>query len=154
MTEAVKNALAHRGKVVDSLCTLKGEATTKNKAAGAGSDSTGALIFDTGGGYTEAVCVIDLNSVATGATVSVYRLSLQGSNDSAFASPIVNMPLLEVGHADVVPHTREEAAAARYLFPVSNDFGGDLYRYLRIYLIVGATPGITGIDYEANLTVN
>lgn len=154
MTEAVKNALAHRGKVVDSLCTLKGAATTKNIASGAGSDSTGALIFDTGGGYTEAVCVIDLNSVATGATVSDWMLSLQGSNDSAFASPIIDMPLLQVGIAAQVVHSRGIDGPERYLFPVSNDFGGDLYRYLRIYASAGDTPGITGIDYEANLTVN
>lgn len=154
MTEAVKNALANRGKLKDDDLVLKGAATTKNTAAGAGTDSTGALVIDTGGGYTEGVVVVDVNSVQSGATTSDYWISLQGSNNSACGTPIVDWPLLQLGIAAQVRHTRSNVTAnTRYIVPFNNDFGGYLYRYLRIYLHVGATPGTTGIDYEAFLSV-
>ena len=165
MTEAVKNALANRGKLVDAECVLKGAATTKNETSGAGSDSTGALIFDTGGGYTEAVCVIDVNSMGTLASGVIWGLNLQGSNDSAFATPVVEWKMIQVGTAAqrafvcLGGPTRDNAAAARYIIPISNDWGGDLYRYLRIYAqTYGVSPQGTlatiGLNYEAYLSVN
>jgi hypothetical protein len=116
-----------------------------------------AKTYDTGGGYTDGLFVIDIGYVAFATAVSNCKLidvCLEGSKD-ATRSTYDNVPLARLicGSAatstdpkcDVAHSNLACTVAGRYIFPFHNDFGGTIYRYLRVYTtFLTATPEATG----------
>ena len=152
------NAIANRGKLIDAECYLHGAAagpvsigargTTGVTGSGYGRGPTmngDAIIFDTGGGFMEGAIVLDMATAATLATESTYTIHLQLSDDSGMGTTIVDRPILTVGEAAAVGITRWAAHRStnaifnygnnrqRFIIPITNDFGGTCYRYLRLF---------------------
>ena len=150
------NAVANRGKLVDAECYLHGSASGPVTIGGRGATgvtgngygATGiggaALIFDTGGGFTEMLLVIDLATCSTLTTHGGWLLRYQLSDSAAMATPIWDRPLMHVGgngptvavRYGWVRNTRDTAqygnTRARHIIPINNDYGGTCYRYLRL----------------------
>ena len=152
------NAVGNRGKLVDTECYLHGVPGTPVTIGGRGATgvtgngygrgatmNAAALIFDTGGGFTEMVLNVDLATAATLATESYYTFHIQHSDGAAMATPIFDRPVLSVGSAPGVGQTEFGGGYStrvinshgngelRFLLPITNDFGGTCYRYLRIF---------------------
>ena len=174
------NAIANRGKLVDAECYLHGTPGTPvtigaRGATGVTGDGYGvatmngdALIFDTGGGFTSMLVNIDVATTGSLATSQFWNFSYQMSDDAAMATPLVELPLLQVGsapaavadyfHALRTTRSTEQDGndRDRYIIPITNDFGGTCYRYLRIAHrskhFTAASVDI-GLSYSAWLTV-
>lgn len=148
------NAVANRGKIVDAECYLHGVpgtvVTRGNRGAtgvtgfsyGRASNTGAGIIFDTGGGFTEAVIILDLGTVSTFSSLSAWDIGYQLSDGAAMATPVWNISLVRVGHhgTNQVVGTRNTRSVAnygntrqRFIFPITNDYGGTCYRYLRLY---------------------
>lgn len=120
--------------------------------SGPGVNSSGtALSYDTGGGFTEGDVVIDIQVSREIVAASGFfaRLYLEGSLTSTFVT-IVPLALLEFGEAYAIQASGAKLGVGRYFTPFCNDFGGTLYRYLRMYHMLGGTSA-TGIQYRAFL---
>jgi hypothetical protein len=115
-------------------------------------DAAAALSYDTGGGFTEGYLVVDVAScaVAVAASGKSFKLELQGSNVSTFATT-VPLALMEFGDAYAIKATGAQVTAGRYIAPFNNDWGGTVYRYLRMYCTTGGTS-VTGIQFLAFLS--
>jgi len=174
------NAIANRGKLVDAECYLHGTPGTPvsiggrraTGVTGNGYGATGiggaALIFDTGGGFTNMNLIIDLATAATLATESYYTFHVQMSDGAAMATPIIDRPILAVGSAPAVGQTEfggtqytravnsHGNGTLRFVLPINNDFGGTCYRYLRLFHEIKKFTAASvdfGLMYSAWLTV-
>jgi hypothetical protein len=141
--------LDNRKVIWDSLCEMKDAGAIASSAA-AQVDSSDK-IFDTGGGYTEGVLDLNVTVSTASSGTSIFTISLEGSADSAFATPTVELANLEIGDAAALRSTRT-AGVGLYKLKWSNMFNGTVYRYLRVYTTVaGSTPGV-GVNYTAVLS--
>jgi len=161
----ILNALANRNHIVDNACILRNSGGTALVASAAATAAqTGQSVpFDTGGGYTEGKLFIDVDTCATGTTIGPWVIVLQGARDSTFAT-YVTLAQLELGTAygpQSTSHSTQHSTGV-YVIPWSNDFGGEIYRWLRCYSRLGnmyATtaasnaPSVGGLDYSAYLTI-
>jgi hypothetical protein len=141
--------LDNRKVIWDSLCEMKDAgAITSSEAAEV--DST-AKIFDTGGGYTEGVLDLNVTVSTASSKTNLFTVSLQGSADSAFATPIVELANLEIGDAAALRSTRL-AGVGLYKLKWSNMFNGTVYRYMRVYTTVAGSTVGAGVNYTAILS--
>jgi len=151
--------LDNRKVIIDDLLKLAdtGGSTAVLYASAAATIDAVAKTFDTGGGYTEGVLVIDLETITFATGASNYKtidICLEGSNTAAAAfTDYVPLARLLCGIAatstdprlDIVHSTLACITDGRYIIPFHNDFGGTVYRYLRIYTtFVTATAEATG----------
>ena len=174
------NAVANRGKLVDAECYLHGTPGTPVSRGGRGatgvtatsygraSNTGAAIIFDTGGGFTEGVVVIDLATASTLSTHAFYTIHLQMSDGAAMATPVFSRPLLTVGQNQPAVTVNFGAPRntrivsnygnnrTRFVIPITNDFGGTCLRYLRlcheIRKVTAASVDL-GLQYSAFISV-
>ncbi len=124
------------------------------KAAGVIAASAAvATILDLGDGFVEGNIVIDVTALEIASNDEIYDIVAQLSPDAAFgtAGNIVErcsltLCALEVTRTDAA----KDAAIGRYILPFDNEFGGTLFRYLRLYTVVAGTIA-TGINYAARM---
>ena len=151
-----------RQRIVDDLLDLWSTGATLSPGRGAwGRDAAGAaLTIDTGGGFTEGFMVVDVStSVKAPAAASApqFNLFLEGSNTAGGAFTTgVPLALLQFGRAGYAikaspAFTASVLGTGRWLVPFTNDFGGSLYRYLRMYVTTGGTLK-SGIQFSAFLS--
>jgi hypothetical protein len=99
--------------------------------------------YDTGGGYTEGLFVVDIETITFATGASNYKtidICLEGSSAESSADYV---PLARIlcgiaatsadDRTDIVHATWACITAGRYIIPFHNDFGGTIYRYLRVY---------------------
>lgn len=93
--------------------------------------------------------VIDVTAIETASNDETYTIIVQGSNSSTFASGIENLCQMQLSAAAVALGGATVAGATgRHLLPFRNWKNNTVYRYLRVYTVVGGTVA-TGINYTA-----
>lgn len=121
---------------------------------GGGPPSATSTLGPTTLGWFDADLVVDVSAIEIGSSDETYTLSFQLSNDSSFVTGVVEHCRLVLAHhsaAGVAPGVDTDAIVGRYVLCVSNqDPAGTLYKYCRLYTIVGGTVA-TGINYTAFL---
>lgn len=147
--------MANRQRTFDLLGYLHGVGVVAASAA--------ATAWDTGGGYTEAMLVIDMTACSSAASGDVYDIAFQCSTTStftvyktAFCIPLgafgaagLRWSLFRQNYSSVATWPGPTALPLRITQPVCNDFAGVVYRWLRTYTSVGTAT--TGINYYATL---
>lgn len=88
---------------------------------------------------------VDVSAVDIVSNDELYHVILQGSDDAAFASTIVNLAILSLGDNVVaLGGSDEDAATGRFIVPFTNERNGTTYRFLRLFVdVTGTTPSIT-----------
>jgi hypothetical protein len=119
-------------------------------ASAAATVSAVAKILDLGTGLMEGQVIVDIAAIEVATGDESYRIEVQLSNSSSFASGIVHSAILHVGDSTVTFESAD-SAIGRYIVPVRNAKNGVLYRYMRIYTRVAGTVA-TGVNYEAFFT--
>jgi len=164
----ILNALANRNHIIDNALTLRnaGGAALVASAAATAAQTGQSVPVDTGGGFTEGKLFIDVNTCATGATIGPWYILLQGARDSTFTT-FVTLAYLELGLGNgpgTTSHSTDHSTGI-YVVPWTNDFKGEVWRWLRCYTRLGQSylgsadgaasmePSAGGIDYSAWLTV-
>lgn len=119
------------------------------KADQAGSVGGSARILDLGAGQVDGEMVLDVAAIEIGSNDESYKISLQGSNASDFASGVVDLAELTLGAAEVIGGD-QDSTVGRYAVPFSTKKKGTIYRYVRAYVDVSGTV-VTGISFAARL---
>ena len=131
----------------------KDDATLDIKASAAVTASAvGSVIVDFGDGLVEGNMIVDVSAMDIVGNDEMYDIILQLSPDAAFGTVgnnqdgvAVSLGAMETKRSD----SNKDDVIGRYIIPFSNEFGGTIYRYGRIYTVcVGATASIT---YAARL---
>lgn len=131
--------------IFDALLELKDAGLVAADAAGQ-VDAVDA-IRDIGTGLFRGTCVIDVTAIEIASNDEVYKISVQGSNSSTFASGIVDLAELSLGALEVIGGDTD-STTGRYEMPFSNRQNETYYRYIRCYTDVGGTIA-TGINFAA-----
>ncbi len=110
-------------------------------------------ILDLGGaaevGRIQGSLHVEVTAIEIVSNDELYKLHYQVSTSATFASSIWSTFIVELGALEVLTATQDtDSATGHYVFPVSNDFGGTLYRYCRGYTDVAGTIA-TGINFQA-----
>ena len=156
--------LDNRKTIWDSLCELKDVGTGTTGATGsAGLVDSSLKIWDSGDGRTAGMFVVNLGTAylaSPSISQAKYVFRLQGSDDSSFGTPIVNLARIEFGlsHATdpavgLVPTSVRNVCTCPIMahVPFENDFMGTVYRYLRVYAHTDGTV-VTTFHYSAWLS--
>lgn len=109
-----------------------------------------AKILTVGDAVFKGVCVIDVTAIEIASNDELYRIIVQGSTSSSFASDIQNLAELTLGATEVRPGGAIDSATGRYELPFINEQDGVTYPYLRVYTDVAGTIA-TGINYTAQI---
>lgn len=109
-------------------------------------------IVEVGTGLFEGVCVIDVTAIEIASNDEVYKISVQGSSSSSFASDIVDLAETSLGALEVIGGD-VDSATGRYELPFTNRKNNTYYRYVRLYTDVGGTIA-TGINFSAFISKN
>ena len=153
-----------KGKIWDDLLQLRASANLAT-ASYCTYDAATPKTIDTGGGYTQGKLVIDVatadtnwSTVASGAVVDFV---LRGSNLSSFDSGYVGLARFRLGTKFAAESIKDAghgggsmataSVAGRFVIPWHNDFGGTVYRYLRLRVLFGGTF-TAGLTFSAFLT--
>lgn len=108
-----------------------------------------AKIVDLGTGFWQGNMVIDITAIEIDTNNERYDIGVQLSNSAAFASGIVQGPILAVGALETLIGADTDSTVGRYVLPFHNEgVDGATYRYARIYTNVTGTLA-TGINYTA-----
>lgn len=92
----------------------------------------------------DAMALIDVSAIDVSSADEAYRVLIQGSNSSSFASGIENLAEMSLGATAVRPGGAQNSAVGRFELPFTNYQNDVSYRYLRVNFIVsGTTPSIT-----------
>ena len=124
--------------------------------------------------YTEGKLILDVSRVGAETQESRYEIRLQGSHDATFTTwdTLFVLPLGSVGTivqsawmnnpvgAAAVARMYSSTASwptashvpVRVTLPFCNDFGGTVYRWLRLFTACGGTDG-TAINYYGFLSI-
>jgi hypothetical protein len=122
----------------DNLLLLKDAGAVT--ADGAGTVNSAARVLDLGLAVCEGEVRIDISAFDFTTGDETARAILQGSNDIAFGSGIVELASLNMPAAS--------GLTGRVMFPFTNVLRGTIYQYVRIYFDVGGTtPSINCIVY-------
>jgi hypothetical protein len=140
-----------RNFTVDTLTPLKDAGLVAVSAAA--QVSSADQIVDLGAGFVEGNIVIDLTALEIDTADETYDIVAQLSPDADFgtAGNMVERLALHLG-AKGTKRTDcdRDDVVGRYVLPFDNEFGGTVYRYLRLYTVVGGTIA-TGINYSGRL---
>jgi hypothetical protein len=104
-------------------------------------------IVDVGTGLFRGVAVIDVTAIEIASNDEVYKISIQGSSSSTFASDIVDLGELSIGALEVIGGD-VDSTTGRYEVPFSNRQNNIYYRYIRLYSDVSGAIA-TGANYSA-----
>lgn len=96
-----------------------------------------AKVVDLGDGFVLGNMVVDLDAIEVG-TDENYEIKLQGTQTAAFGgADFVDLAMLELGHSDtLVGNASVGAAGDRFVVPFDNEQNGEVYRYVRAYLLI------------------
>jgi len=144
--------MTRRNLVVDDELELKDAGLVASSAA-AQVDSA-AAVLDLGGGFVEGNIVIDVTALEIADNDETYDITVQLSPDADFgtAGNIVDWMTLHLGAKEIKrTDSDKDDTTGRYILPFTNERGGTLYRYLRLYTVVDGTIA-TGINYIARLS--
>lgn len=137
-----------------TLAQFTPDVNTQLKAPGlvAASASMGTII-DLGGpsqvGRILTDLHIDVTAIEIASNDELYTIHFQGSTSATFASVIVSTFIFELGALEVLTGGQDQdSTIGHYVFPVSNDYGGTLFRYVRGFTVVAGTIA-TGINFQA-----
>lgn len=117
-------------------------------AADVTSTAAGSLIIDLGAGVFDGFMVLDVSALEVASTDEKYNIVLEGSNVAAMDSgSVVVAAAPQMGNSSAPADA--DSAVGRHAIPVRNEFGGTIYRYVRIHTTVAGTIDTTGISYSA-----
>lgn len=95
---------------------------------------------------------INVSAIEIASNDELYRLQIQGSTSSTFASTIVTLASLELGANEVlVGGVDVDSVIGNYVMYGTNDVAGTIYPYIRGYTTISGTIA-TGINHQAWLT--
>ena len=112
--------------------------------------------IDLGDGLAHGAVVINLSAIKVSSNDEDYKIELQGSTISGFATETANVVLatLHLGANEVtgaVPgDTTTDTAVGQYYVPFCNDFAGTTHRYVRLKVTTTGTSET--LTYTAHLT--
>ena len=130
----------------DSNLLLKDAGLVAADAAGE-VDST-AKTVNVGSGLVEGNMYIDVSAIEIASNDEVYKISLQGSDNSDFSTgDEEDLAICTLGAAEVIGGD-VDSTTGRYVIPFRNERNGTIYPYLRVYCDVSGTIA-TGINYIA-----
>jgi len=108
--------------------------------------------LDFGDGYYEGVLVIDVSSIETASTDENYTFILEGGTVSGFGSGSIDtLAWKRLEHASssgTVGAQNVTHTAGRYMLHFCNMIDEQMYRYVRLNVIIGGTIA-TGITFTA-----
>jgi len=104
-------------------------------------------IVDVGAARCDGNVVVDVTAIDIASNDEEYDIILQGSNSATFASGIENLAQLNLGATEVRQGGAQDSTIGRYEMPFTNEQNDTVYRYLRIYTVVGAAS--SSITYSA-----
>jgi hypothetical protein len=119
-------------------------------AASAAAQVAGAdKVLDVGAARMDGVVVIDATAIEIASNDEEYDIILQGSTAAAFtAGTIQNLAQMNMGATEVRQGSAIDSEAGRYEMPFTNYQDDTVYRYLRLFTVVGGTIA-SGINYKA-----
>lgn len=153
--------LDNRKVIIDEECTLSNSTETL-VASSAGSVDGTAKVFDTGGGYTQGMFVVDVSAITKGgsaASCQTIEVCLEGSTTSTFTY-FARLASFKFGNWSAnFDHTRlggdstiATPAVGRWMKPFHNDFGGTVLRWLRCYTVFGGTVSNNSIKFSTYIS--
>lgn len=104
-------------------------------------------IVEAGTGLFEGIAVIDVTAIEIASNDEVYKISIQGSSSSTFASDIVDLAEISLGALEVIGGD-VDSTTGRYEVPFTNRMNNTYYRYLRLYTDVSGDIA-TGANFSA-----
>lgn len=107
-----------------------------------------AKILNVGEAAFRGVLVIDVSAIEVASTDEQYRICVQGSTSSTFASDVQNLAVLPLGATAVNSGGAITSTTGRYELPFINEQNGVTYPYVRVYTDVSGAIA-TGINYTA-----
>lgn len=119
-------------------------------ASAAATVASVAKILDLGTGLMQGEVIVDIAAIEVASGDESYRIEVQLSNSSTFASGIVHAAILHVGDSSVTFESAD-STIGRYIVPVRNAKNNVMYRYMRIFTRCAGTIA-TGVNYEAFFT--
>lgn len=127
-------------RTFDALLELQDEETLT--ATQVGKVDSSAVIRDIGLAKFDGEAVIDVDNMEL-TTDQHYRVSIQGSDVSDFATGIVDLAVLNLGVSEVLP-SNIDSVDGRTILPFNNVQQGVVYRYIRSYYeeVAGTAPSI------------
>jgi len=135
--------MGNRQKIYDVEGLLNNEGLITS--SGAGKVDGSAKEFDTGGGFTEGVMVINCQACEVDTGDEKYTVKLQGTNTEGFTgNDIVDIVAFEMGDATQLVGDADVGVGI-YNLPFNNFLNDTTYRYLRAYTVVAGTVA-TGIN--------
>ena len=129
----------------DALLQLKDAGLVA--ADGAATVGGQARIVDLGAAYVSGRVLVDVTAIEVASGDEAYRLRMQFSNSSTFASGIVNGAEIVLGDSSVTGSSAD-SAPGRFVIPFDNEIGQTQYRYCRLWTDVQGTIA-TGINFIA-----
>jgi hypothetical protein len=134
--------------MIDYTHILKDAGLVAADAAGQ-VDSTDVIV-NLGAGLVEGHLIVDVTAIEIADNDESYKISLQGSSESDFASTIVDLAEITLGATEVIGGD-QDSATGRYQVPFRTEKNGTVYPYVRVYCDVSGTIA-TGINYSAYLS--
>ena len=118
-------------------------------ADAAGQVDSSDVIVDLGAGLVEGHLVVDVTALEIASNDESYKITLQGSSESDFASSIVDLAEITLGAQEVIGGD-QDSTVGRYQVPFRTEKNGTIWPYVRVYCDVSGTIA-TGINYSAHL---
>jgi hypothetical protein len=134
--------------IFDANLELKDAGLVAADAAGA-VDSVD-VIRDIGTGHFKGMAVIDVTAIEIASNDEVYKISIQGSSSSTFASDIVDLAEISLGALEVIGGD-VDSTTGRYELPFTNRKNNTYYRYIRCYTDVSGAIA-TGANFSVFAT--
>ena len=146
--------MVRRNFTVDTLLEMKDAGLIAASAAAL--VATVAKVIDLGAGMVEGNIVLDVTAIEIATGDESYDIVLQLSSDSDFGTDtnIVDQCDMHLG-ASGTKRTDSNAddVIGRYIVPFTNERGGTVLRYARLYTVVAGTIA-TGINYTGRMSKN
>lgn len=133
------------GRIYDTLLQLKDAGLVAASAAAqvASTDK----ILDLGDGLVRGEVIIDVTAIEVASNDEVYTIYAEFSSSASFASGIVPGTSLRLGNS-TANLLSADTSTGRWVLPFINDFGGTVYRYMRLWTEISGSIA-TGINYTA-----
>ena len=116
-------------------------------ASAAGTVDSVAKIVNFGEGLVKGKMFVDVSALEIASNDEAYRICLQGSSESDFASTYEELAAVEVGAKEVI-NADQDSTTGRYVVPFTNERNGTIYSYGRLYLEAAGSI-VTGITFSA-----
>ena len=111
----------------------------------AGKVATVARIYDAGLGRVDARLIFDITAAEVATGNESYRVQVQVSSSSSFATDVWNVAGVQLGDSSVSLETVDTIAGRREL-AFTNEINGTVYRYIRVHFVVAGTIDTTGLS--------